>query len=66
VWLDDEKMRSTQLLKTLGRGQNAVLNDLLVLSDAELAVEGAFGGEQGIVLIVGTGSISVGKLEKTS
>ncbi|MGA2296056.1 MAG: BadF/BadG/BcrA/BcrD ATPase family protein, partial [FCB group bacterium] len=64
VWLEEEKMRSTQLLKTLGRGQNVVLNDLLVLSDAELALEGAFGGEQGIVLIVGTGSISVGKVGK--
>ena len=64
VWLEEEKLRSTQLMKTLGRGQNLILNDLLVLSDAELALEGAFEGEQGMVLIVGTGSISVGKISK--
>ncbi len=64
VWLEEEKRRSTQLLKTLARGQRILLNDLLVVSDAELALEGAFGGSEGIVLIVGTGSISVGRVGK--
>jgi len=54
VWLDEEKRRSTQLMKTLARTQKMVLNDIIVISDAELAVEGAFGGDNGIVLIVGT------------
>lgn len=64
VWLEEEKKRSTQLIKTLGRSQKMILNDLIVISDAELAIEGAFEGEQGIVLIVGTGSIAVGKADK--
>lgn len=64
VWLEEEKMRSLQLLKTLARGQNITLNDLLVISDAELAVEGAFEGAPGIVMIVGTGSIAIGKIQK--
>jgi len=62
VWLEDEKKRSTKLLKTLARSQNMALNDLLVTSDAELAVEGAFEGGNGIVMIVGTGSIAVGRV----
>lgn len=64
VWLEEEKKRSTHLLKTLARGQKIILNDLLVTSDAELALEGAFNGGQGVILIVGTGSISVGKIAK--
>ncbi|MBI5326011.1 MAG: hypothetical protein HZB41_12195 [Ignavibacteriae bacterium] len=64
VWLDEEKRRSAQLLKTLSRSQKLILNDLLVTSDAELALEGAFGGSDGIVMIVGTGSISIGKTGK--
>lgn len=64
VWLEEEKKRSTLLLKTLARGQKITLNDLLVMSDAELAIEGAFNGDPGIVTIVGTGSIAIGKLDK--
>lgn len=64
VWLDEEKKRSTQLIKTLARTQKMTLNDLIVISDAELAVEGAFNGDNGIVMIVGTGSIGLGKLGK--
>ncbi|MDQ1265424.1 MAG: BcrAD BadFG protein [Bacteroidota bacterium] len=62
VWLDEEKKRSAQLLKTLARGQDIIMNDLLLTSDAELAIEGAFGGEQGIIMIVGTGSIAIGQI----
>jgi glucosamine kinase len=61
VWLDEEKRRSAQLLKTLARGQKVTLNDLMVTSDAELALEGAFEGGNGIVLIGGTGSIGLAK-----
>lgn len=64
VWLDEEKQRSTHLLKTLARTQNIPLNDVIITSDAEIAVEGAFGGNNGIVLIVGTGSIAIGKIGK--
>lgn len=64
VWLEEEKRRSTQLLKTLARSQKIVLNDLLIMSDAELAIEGALGGGNGIVMIVGTGSIAIAKTQK--
>ena len=64
VWLEEEKKRSTHLMKTLARGQKMTLNDLLIVSDAELALEGAFGGELGVVMIVGTGSIAVGKISQ--
>ncbi|MGQ9818955.1 MAG: N-acetylglucosamine kinase [Candidatus Kapaibacteriales bacterium] len=64
VWLEEEKQRSTHLLKTLARTQNISINDLIITSDAEIAVEGAFKGGNGIVLIVGTGSIAIGKIGK--
>lgn len=64
VWLDEEKKRSKQLLRTLARGQNIFLNDLYVTSDAELALEGAFESEPGVILIVGTGSIALARNEK--
>jgi N-acetylglucosamine kinase-like BadF-type ATPase len=64
VWLDEEKQLSTHLLKTLARTQNIPLSDVIITSDAEIAVEGAFGGNNGIVLIVGTGSIAIGKIGK--
>ncbi|MDA3842861.1 MAG: hypothetical protein PF588_00645 [Candidatus Kapabacteria bacterium] len=64
VWLEEEKMRSAQLLKTLARGQKMTINDLTVTSDAEIALEGAFAGGPGIIKIVGTGSISLGKPAK--
>jgi len=61
VWLDEEKQRSAHLLKTLARTDRVILNDLVVTSDAELAVEGAFDGNPGVVMIVGTGSIALGR-----
>ncbi len=64
VWLDEEKRRSTHLLKTLARTQNIHLNDVIILSDAEIAIEGALKGGTGIVLIAGTGSIAIGKVAK--
>lgn len=64
VWLEEEKKRSAALLKTLARQQDITLNDLVVTSDAELAIEGAFNGGPGIILIVGTGSIGLGRVGK--
>lgn len=63
VWLDEEKKRSAHLMKTLARVDRIILNDLMVTSDAELAIHGAFEGSPGIVLIVGTGSIAIAKTE---
>lgn len=64
VWLEEEKLRSQNLIKTLARGEDIVLNDVIVTSDAELALEGAFNGAPGMVMIVGTGSIAIGKTSK--
>ncbi len=64
VWLDEEKKRAAALLKTLARSQDIKFNDLVVISDAELAIEGAFNGGNGIITIVGTGSIALGKTGK--
>lgn len=63
VWLEEEKLRAAHLLKTLGRGHNFEFNDLIVTSDAEIALEGALGGEDGIITIVGTGSIGLAKVD---
>ncbi len=64
VWLDIEKRRSLNLIKTLARTQGYVIDDLLVTSDAEIAFEGAFGDGEGIVTIVGTGSIGLARYGK--
>ena len=64
VWLEDEKKRSAHLLKTLARTQKMTLNDLVVISDAELALQGAFDGGDGMIMIVGTGSIGLARAGK--
>lgn len=64
VWLEEEKMRAAHLLKTLGKGHGFVFNDLIVTSDAELALAGAFEGKEGIITIVGTGSIALANANK--
>ncbi len=61
VWLEEEKRRSQMLIKTLARGQYIDINNLVVTSDAELALEGAFTGGDGIITIIGTGSIALAK-----
>lgn len=61
VWLESEKLRSQNLMRTLARGQGLVINDLIVTSDAEIALEGAFDGGDGIITILGTGSIALAK-----
>ncbi len=62
VWLEEEKKRSQHLIRTLARGQDITLSDIMVTSDAEIAIEGAFEGGPGLIMIVGTGSIALGKV----
>lgn len=64
IWLEEEKKRAAALLRTLSRSQNIVINDVSMLSDAEIALEGALDGDDGIIVIVGTGSISLAKMGK--
>lgn len=61
VWLTQEKARALNLIKTLARQSFLSINDLVVTSDAELALEGAFDEGDGIITIVGTGSIGLAK-----
>ncbi|HOV92030.1 MAG TPA: BadF/BadG/BcrA/BcrD ATPase family protein [Candidatus Kapabacteria bacterium] len=65
IWLDEEKRRAEGLLRTLARTQNIQINELVVISDAEIALEGALNGEEGILLIAGTGSIALARIGKT-
>ncbi len=48
-------------LARLSRKKKILLNRVKVLSDIEIALEGAFAGEPGIILVAGTGSIVLGK-----
>lgn len=48
-------------LKNRARSKNVKLKKVVVESDARIALEGAFNGGTGIILIAGTGSIAFGK-----
>jgi len=61
VWLENEKKRALYLIKTLANTTGHTINDLIITSDAEIAIEGAFNGNNGIITIVGTGSIGLAK-----
>ena len=65
AWLENEKKRAMHLIKTLASTSNNKINDLIVTSDAEIAMEGAFDGNFGVVTIVGTGSIGLAKYSDT-
>lgn len=64
VWLEEEKRRSHALLRTLARARYLHINDIIITSDAEIALEGAFRGKDGIITILGTGSIALAKSGK--
>ncbi len=66
VWLREEQQRSEQLLHLFARERKVGIENLAVTSDAAIALEGALGGESGIVLIVGTGTIAIGKTSEGS
>ena len=48
-------------LKLLTKRKKVSIKNIKVLSDVEIALEGAFAGAPGIILIAGTGSIVLGK-----
>jgi N-acetylglucosamine kinase-like BadF-type ATPase len=48
----------------LAHAQNLTLNNLTIESDARIALEGAFCGKPGVIVIAGTGSIVFGKDER--
>ncbi len=59
----DQKIIFDEILKTAAQ-KNLNINKLIIESDARIALEGAFSGKPGIVVIAGTGSIVFGKNEK--
>jgi N-acetylglucosamine kinase-like BadF-type ATPase len=65
TWLKEEQLRSQQLIALLAKRERKIdIDKLLVTSDAAIALEAAFEGEDGIVLIVGTGTIAIAKTPK--
>ncbi|OGU60896.1 MAG: hypothetical protein A2X64_11155 [Ignavibacteria bacterium GWF2_33_9] len=61
IWLEEEKKRAVSLMRTLSKSQNMHFNDIFVMSDAEIALEGSLGDDDGIIIIVGTGSIGIAR-----
>jgi N-acetylglucosamine kinase-like BadF-type ATPase len=59
-----DQKRMADGLKAYSRTQGVRLKSVVVDSDARIALEGAFKGEPGIILIAGTGSIAFGKDSK--
>lgn len=57
---DAEKIR-TAVLDYWKKNYSSKIKSLIVTSDARIALEGAFSGRPGIILIAGTGSIIFGK-----
>ena len=56
---DADKLKS-HFLK-YAKSKNSVIKNLIIESDARIALEGAFSGKPGTILISGTGSIMFGK-----
>lgn len=61
---DQERMG--EAFRSLSRKRGADFKNIRIESDARVALEGAFKGKPGIILIAGTGSIAFGKDEKGS
>ena len=58
---EPDRRRAETEIRKLGRHTHVPLKNLRVESDARIALEGALGGESGIVLMSGTGSIGFAK-----
>jgi N-acetylglucosamine kinase-like BadF-type ATPase len=56
-----DQQRMAEGLKKIVRSKKARLKEIIIESDARIALEGAFNGGAGIILIAGTGSIAFGK-----
>jgi N-acetylglucosamine kinase len=59
-----DQKRMADGLRKYSRAQGVTLKNIFVESDARIALEGAFKGQPGIILIAGTGSIAFGKDSK--
>ena len=56
-----EQQRMQEGLKKVALGKSIAFDRIIIESDARIALEGAFKGGEGIILICGTGSIVLGK-----
>jgi N-acetylglucosamine kinase-like BadF-type ATPase len=56
-----DQQRMADGLKRYALKKKSTLKNIIIESDARVALEGAFKGEPGIILIAGTGSIAFGK-----
>lgn len=61
---EHHKKKLKQEIIKQAAAQKIVLNNFEIVTDAQAAVEGAFSGKPGIILIAGTGSILFGKDNK--
>jgi len=59
-----DQQRMAEGLRRYARRKKSPLNNIIIESDARIALEGAFKGGAGIILIAGTGSIAFGKDEQ--
>lgn len=59
----DVEVLENQILKD-AKQKNVAINKISIVSDARIALEGAFSGKTGSILIAGTGSIMFGKDEE--
>lgn len=58
---EDDQNRMAEALMKNAAGRNLLLKNVRVVSDALIALEGAFRGAPGVILIAGTGSIALGR-----
>lgn len=56
-----DQQRMAEGVKKYAASKKAKLKKIIIESDARIALEGAFKGDPGIILIAGTGSIAFGK-----
>ncbi len=61
VGRESDQVRMADAIRGQAQGRGVYLRDLAVESDARIALEGAFLGDPGIIVIAGTGSIVCGK-----
>jgi N-acetylglucosamine kinase-like BadF-type ATPase len=57
----EDAERLEKIVRENGKAKSLVINNFKVESDARIAIEGAFSGKPGSILIAGTGSIMYGK-----
>lgn len=58
---EPDRLRTERAIRALARERGVHLRNLRVESDGRIAVEGALGGNAGIVIVAGTGSVGFAK-----